>query len=549
MKKKSLLLLLFLLTTLNTLYSINFPFKDNTTDFYHEGDFEWLKQYVTVDQSDDIHFKKKYGLKNYRVEEDYVKYLKWRNQILFYHEDYDKYNIRQNSNNMPFFPLVIMPLGNVFLQTGKDFGLKAQLLEFGFLFRHDNVKNSHFSVTGAVNLAHNNVFSFIGQMETPLALQDQRLRFFSNFNFFTSSFLYSAEYMKNKDLIYDESDKPSDYHDNETTGQKIGRTLLTLFNSVFRILDMEYNDINRTGFSTINGINLRVPVLEMNSVSAIELEYQYFYRQITDNSVNSFYDYPPQTANIQDHAFNINVIQEFTWNKQKQTPTLLEGNLLSLKTKMILPTYTCDMNTKFRFESTLEERLTLKLFREFAVKGRLLVSANYNRIKDFSGEPYLRAHLEQEVMGFFGLFANIELLAPLMMVRINRAVGKELRKDANFILYFSLFFDGGFAIDYEESSTTNYHDFVLDNQEARENNRSFDTSISNFDKLNLGNGFTLVPAFSVGAGLRAHPFFMHFVIRLDVSVNILRIIFDKIMAPDEKITPTVEIGISFNEMF
>jgi hypothetical protein len=197
--------------------------------------------------------------------------------------------------------------------------------------------------------------------------------------------------------------------------------------------------------------------------------------------------------------------------------------------KFYIPTGVGEIGEKFRLKTEIEERFTYKFFREFAVKTRLILGANYNISKDYSGEPYVRGYAAKELTGVFALLGNLELLVPVMNIDIKEAVNIPLKKDAKFLLYLALFADGGFTIDNYGYPLEN---FTFDDYREQ--------AQSTFN-ANLGYNYKLIPALSAGAGIRFYPYFLNFIIRFDFSMNIIKAaIYNKY---------SYDIALSFTEMF
>lgn len=521
---KNLLLTIIVLFIINgLLYSqdttvdiaVEIEVKEQTSDLTWESDeeevvveepeeFDWMEKYITVDPSDDIFYG--YKLKHYTPEESYVKNLKWRHDVDFYIPGIDKFNLRQNINNLPRFPFLIIPMGNLAISLSGNTGIDLPIMELGFLFRHDNINNSRFSFTAAGTFSQNDKLYLMNNFEYLGFLPDDRLRVFSTLAFFTSGPQYSAEYLLNS-----END-----------------TLTRIIASAFRSLATPFAELNSTGFTSISGADFRIPLFDLNTVTAVEFSYQYNAARILSND-----SFPPKYENRNDNQFNINIIEEFKWDKLKQTSTIAEGNHLSLFTKFHLPTHVGAINKEFRFQSRLEERLSFKFYREFAFKGRLLLAANYNLSQDFSGEPYVRAVMPQELTGFFALIANAEVLLPLMNINIKKVADKKIRRFAPWILYGAVFVDLGFTLENDR--------FLFDGVNERADGVKY-IDTEKHGPLFFNDGYYMIPAFSAGFGLRAHPYFMHFIVRLDFSLNIMRAIL-------KQEAPPFQIAISFNDMF
>jgi hypothetical protein len=246
----------------------------------------------------------------------------------------------------------------------------------------------------------------------------------------------------------------------------------------------------------------------------------------------------PQQILIDQSNLSFNIRQEFRWNKLKQTSSIPTGVYLSFWSKFYLPTTIGVPNDTFRFKSRLEGRFGYKIFREFAVRARILLGINYNISEDFSGDPYIRGLADQELTGWFAFLGNIEAYIPVVDVTMKAAADKPFKRNAKFNLFWTLFLDGGFTIE-------NYN-YYLENfieRMPRENIKNSIVYGDPFGQTFLGKENYLLPACSVGSGIKIYSYFLPFIIRLDVAMNILK------AAIYQDASESVEIVISFSEMF
>jgi hypothetical protein len=510
--RRFLLQVLLLLSIHISLFSQNDVTNDKTkiqkADTSDSSDDAWVYDYINYDPSDDLYS----GLKSkrHKIKKSYVENLKWNPYINLYIDDLDRNNFVKNTNILPWFPYIFAPYGGYSYNRGFD---------IGFLYRMDNIENTMMSFTTATSFGQRTRFWQHFNMEYSNVLKDNRLKLLWTFSVFTSAPQYYSALS-----FYDKSNQ-----------------LLYLFNYLWDKLSISMNQFNETGFYFISGADYRIPKLELNSISLVEFLYKYDSNNITSWNYNNE-DKTKNTPNIETinrSNFSFNISEEVRWQKIKQTVSFPTGNILSAKVKFYIPTTVGSFSSQFRFKSTIEDKFTYKFFREFAFKTRILLAANYNISEDFSGDPFIRGYVDKELTGFFALLGNFELCIPVIDVAIKEAANITLKKDARFILFLNMFMDTGFTIDK--------FDFPLENF-AYDVKRSPALNTFNSD---LGGNYSLIPAFSLGGGLTIYPYFLNFIIRLDVGVNILKAAIYYNQVPDNKKneTTSIEFTLSFSEMF
>jgi hypothetical protein len=466
---------------------------NNITDASDDG---WLKDYITLDPSDDLYYGT--NSKRLKIKKSYVENLKYYPKIDFFIDDIDEQNLIKNSNILPWFPYIFMPYGGFSYNRGFD---------IGFLYRMDNIENTMMTFTAATSFGQKSKFWQHFNMEYPNILKNNRLKLLWTFSIFTTAPQYNSSVS---------------FYDTSNAG-------LNMFNKIWQKLGLSLNQHNETGFDYITGVDYRIPKIEVNTISLVELLYNYDSDLITNWKTNS--DGSPSTpniSNINQPNFSFNLSEELRWVKLKQTSTMPVGNYLSAKIKFYIPTMIGTLSSQFRFKTRVEDKFTYKFFREFAFKTRLIMAANYNISEDFSGDPYVRGYVDKELTGFFALIGNFELLIPMIDVSINEAVNIPLKKDAKFVIFLNLLIDTGFTID-------NYN-FLLENFAVEKRSPAIYTV-----QADLGNNYAIIPALSIGGGLSFNPYFLNFIIRLDVSANIIKAaVYNQ---------ASIEVIFSFTNMF
>lgn len=478
MKKKffSLTILLFV--------SIWFVFStDNTTDnnIISDNNGQLVDQYISLDRSDDLYYSVK--LKHYKIKKEYLENMQWNRKIRFFIDSFDEQNVLKNNNILPRFPYIIAAYGGYSYNRGVDMGI---------LYRMDNINNTLLALTIASSFGQRGKIWVHTNLEYPGLLKDNRLKLFTTQSFFTTAAQYAI--------------------DDTTIGYLYGR----------------WYKRREFGFYSIFGVDYRIPFLNATTISLIEIKYRY------DDAI---YHGNTETP-LKENNFNINLQEEFDWAKLKQTATFPVGNDLSIKAKFYLPTYVGGNNNQFRFKSRITDKFSYKIFREFGFKIRLIAAANYNISEDFSGDPYIRGLADFELTGWFALLANLELYIPLINVNMRSAFTVDLKKEAKFVMYYTIFVDGGFTIEK--------YDFLLDGFPERPSRDGIKNSLdvnNKFGQGYLGNDYYILPAITAGMGARIYSYFLHFILRFDAGVNILK------AAIYQNPAECFELVFSFSEMF
>lgn len=501
---------------------------DATTD---DVDYSWIYSFINVDPSDDAfnYFKPKY----YKVNKEYIKNLKYNQNMYFFIDELDQYNIKKNINSLPKFPLIFMAYGGYTYTRGFD---------LGFLFRADDIKG--FAYTSAISYGMNGHFWLHNGLEYNRFL-DGRLKVLGNFSFFTSAMQYSANLMRYSAV--------SNY-DAPSTGEQLGLFITSFLNKVFNKLDVQFYKQSETGFYFTGGVDYRIPIFELNLIPTLQFIYKYIDKKdITYTGRYSTYSYPysPNEKKIDENNFGVNIGLDLVWDHMKQTKTIPEGFSISAKTKFYLPTTLGDQNDEFRFTSKFEGKLTKKVIREFSFRGRLLLALNYNISEDFSGDPYVRGLATQEMTGWFALLANVEAFIPIVDIDMFTAGDVKLSSVAKFVIYFVLFGDFGFSIE-------NYNYFLKDSYQ-RADRFQIRNSLERGNikgQYYIGKDNYLLPAATFGTGIHVHSFFLHFSLRFDVAFNIIKIAVyannvDQNYGNQRKLTGAefVDFTFSFSEMF
>ena len=199
---------------------------DNTSDF------SIVYNYIGIEQSDDVYKE----IVNKRYDLRYIKNLTWNKNINFYIEDFDRLNLKRNINTLPFFSHIFLPYGGFSLTKSFD---------LGFFYAIDNFGESGLKFNLATSFGQATLFWQHINLVYPLKVTNDRLKMVYTFSFFTSTPQYNS-------ALYYESDV---------------NTFYNAFNKTWKILNVDFNKTNENGFILNQGIDYRIPLLEVNSIT------------------------------------------------------------------------------------------------------------------------------------------------------------------------------------------------------------------------------------------------------------------------------------------
>ena len=484
--KKLILTALFLISSL--LYSFCENNENDQTD-----DYSWVYESVSIDPSDDMYYNQN---AKYPPTEGYVQALKWRRNIEFNNASLDKFRLTQNTAIMPFYPFVYMPYGGFSLNRGG---------ELGFLTRFDRIGGSELGLTVASHYSQNDVLQHYMGVEYP-ALLNHRMRLFGGSTVYTSAPQYQS-------LLHYEDES---------------NFLIKAFNKIWSMVRVRFNDVSYTGTEHYFGVDFRIPLIEVNSVTQMKIGYRY----VSDRM------YKGEQLSLNENNLWFVIRQDFVWDKMRRTATIPVGNELRARFDFIIPTGLGMFGSDFRFKFSVEDKFYKKIYKEFYLAARVFASVNYNVSDNFSGEPFIRGYKNNELVGWASILANVEGNIPLVNADIKSSVSeKTLKIPAKLIIYLALFADFGVVFD-------NF-DYPIDNtwyRPARSSVRnSFDPNRLVY--LNVGGNNFFWPAGSLGFGLKVIPKFLHFLIRLDVAFNMTKSIIY------QDVSDAFEISLSFSNAF
>lgn len=448
----------------------------------------------------------------YKLNEQYPTLINRIRKPLFFIEELDIHNITYNTNVSIRFPYTFVPFGGLnMIPAGSSSLYGSRGIDFGFLFRAESILNGKVSFTAL------NSFTSIGSLITLAGIEmdpgftsDNRLRFYNNAALYTTAPQHG--------LLYDFYNPSKAY---------LSKAYKKLFHEK---LNVQLTDYNRTGLYYIAGFTYLLPLHDIMSNTAIKLNYSY-----TQTKLLSIFtkvdEYPPALEYVDQSDITISLIENINYSRLKQEKAVLTGYDINFLSQFNLPLLKEGYDRTPDFSFSLKGLYSKRIYKDFTLKTRLVGGYNYGTRENLSGDGKIRGVGIGDFTGFGYAFANIDILVPVVNINLYNVADVTLRQKVNFIIFFALFADGGVAIS---------------NDSLRVNSYDFDYSENNYlkdNRLNLPDGKNYLNyAFSAGGGLRISPYFLHFLVRIDVGVNILEAVL-------EKKSPSVEITLSLNDVY
>lgn len=443
-----------------------------------------------------------YNPEKFGIDEIYAKRILRERNPVFHINEIDIHNISYNTNISLRFPFTFLPFGGVNMVFGNSSHYNSRGIDIGFLFRMETLLSGNMAFTALNSYTNTGSFITFTQIDFyPDIMKEKRFKLYTNLNVNTTA---PQHYFL------------GGYHASE--GNYLGR--------IFKRLKMDKTNYSRTGFSWGAGTEVTLPFYDITSDTALRLDYSY-----TDTILPSPFKiiYPTEVKEVKESNLTVNIMETLTFSLQKQEKILLTGNLLRVYLSGAFPVIKADNNFTPDLSMKISNVYTKKLFRDFSVKTRAIAGVNYNNRENLSGDGMVRGSARGSFTGLTYLMANLDLLIPLLNVDLYSAVDVQFKNKVNFAIFFALFFDGGVSISSDNlkinSLEYSYKSYLKDHRVYFDDGSHF-----------------LDYAFTAGAGIRVYPYFLHFIVRLDVGVNVLEsIIYKK--------QPTIELTISFNDVF
>ena len=236
---------------------------------------------------------------------------------------------------------------------------------------------------------------------------------------------------------------------------------------------------------------------------------------------------------LNEDFLSLGIAAKASFDTRRQEKALRTGNLLTGSLSFDLPMVESDYykNQAFipQFSINATDVYCKKVYKDYAIKARAFAGYNFGYLTNLSGDGAVRGLSLGSFSGFGYALANIEASIPVMYIDLYDTANYTHRQKVTYLMYVNLFVDGGFAFSNDDMKVRDYE--YLEKNTYLKDFRCY---------LDDKNYFTY--ALSAGAGITFVPYFLHFVVRIDVGVNILEPIL-------EQKAPSIGLTVSFNDMF
>lgn len=435
--------------------------------------------------------------------DNYQKTLVRNRNPFFFINELDTRNLTLNTNVSLRTPYTQIPFGGLSTAfNGSRHGARG--LDFGFYYRDEHL------LDGRIMLSALNSFTFNGSFITLVGAdifpggENRKLKLLTNMAVCTTAPQYGLMSERNS---------------------SVGKILSRITDK----LGLDFSPVNKTAFNFMFGAEYQLP-FGIYALGAMKLNYQYIASELTDAFGD---DYPVLSHNWDESFLSLSFAAKVTFDKRRQEKALRTGNLLTGDFSLDLPFTESGYykNQQFvpQFSFTAEDIYTKKVYKDYAIKARVLAGYNYGYLTNLSGDTAVRGLTLGSFSGFGYAMANIEASIPVMYIDLHNTADYTHRQKVTYLLYVNLFVDGGVAFSNDEMKVRDY--------EYMSNN----TYLKDF-RCYIDDKNYLTYALSAGAGVTFVPYFLHFVVRIDVGVNILE-------AALEQKAPSIGLTVSFSDIF
>lgn len=435
--------------------------------------------------------------------DNYQKTLIRNRQPFFFIDELDTRNISLNTNVSLRTPYTQIPFGG-FSTIFNGSHHTARGLDFGFYYRDEHLLDGRVMLSALNSFAFNgSFFTLIGAEIFP-GSEERKLKLLTNMAVYTTAPQYGLMSERNS---------------------KVGTMLAKITDK----LGLDFSSVNRTGFNFMFGAEYQLP-FNIYALGAVKLNYQHIASELTDAFGD---DYPALSKDWNEDFLSLSIAAKATYDMRRQEKALRTGNLLtggfSLDLPLVESGYYKIQQFIPQFSVTAKDVFCKKIYKDYAVKARLLAGYNYGYLTNLSGDGAVRGLSLGSFSGFGYALANIEASIPVMYIDLHNTADYTHKQKVTYLMYVNLFVDGGVAFSNDEMKVRDY-EYTSGNEYLKDFRCYVD------DK----NYFTY--ALSAGAGVTFVPYFLHFVVRIDVGVNILE-------AALEQKAPSIGLTISFNDIF
>lgn len=473
----------------------------DTADLTDDTD-DTQKFYVSALSEEDDPFAH-YNPRLFWKSDNYQKTLVRNRNPFFFIDELDTRNLTLNTNVSLRTPYTQIPFGGLStVFNGSRHAARG--LDFGFYYRDEHLLDGRVMLSALNSFAFNGSFFTLVGAEIFPGSEDRKLKLLTNMAVYTTAPQYGLMSERNSQA-----------------GQMMSK--------ITDKLGLDFSEVNKNGFSFMFAAEYQLP-FNIYALGAVKLNYNHIASVLTDAFGS---DYPALSEEPNEDFLSLSVAARATYDTRRQEKALRTGNLLTGGFSLDLPLAESDYY-KIRqfipqFSVTAEDVYTKKVYKDYAIKARLLAGYNYGYLTNLSGDTAVRGLSLGSFSGFGYALANIEAGIPVMYIDLHNTADYTHRQKVTYLMYLNLFVDCGVAFSNDEMKVRDY-EYISNN-----------TYLKDF-RCYIDDKNYLTYALSAGAGVTFVPYFLHFVVRIDVGVNILE-------AALEQKAPSIGLTVSFSDIF
>lgn len=434
---------------------------------------------------------------------NYQKTLIRNRTPFFFINELDTRNLTLNTNVSFRTPYTQIPFGGLStVFNGSRHAARG--LDFGFYYRDEHLLDGRVMLSALNSFAFNgSFFTLVGADIFP-GSEERKLKLLTNMAVYTTAPQYGLMSQRNSDIG-------------------------AMLSKVTDKLGLDFSPVNKTGFNFMFGAEYQLP-FNIYALGAVKCNYQHIASELTDAFGD---DYPALSKDWNEDFLSLSVAAKVRYDTRRQEKALRTGNVLtgdfSLDLPLVESGYYKIHQFIPQFSVTASDVYCKKVYKDYAIKARLLAGYNYGYLTNLSGDGAVRGLSLGSFSGFGFALANIEACIPVMYIDLHNTADYAHRQKVTYLMYVNLFVDGGVAFSNDEMKVRDY-EYMAGN-----------TYLKDF-RCYIDDKNYLTYALSAGAGVTFVPYFLHFVVRIDVGVAILE-------AALEQKAPSVGLTISFNDIF
>lgn len=436
--------------------------------------------------------------------DNYQKTLIRNRNPFFFIDELDTRNLTVNTNVSFRTPYTQIPFGGLSTIFNSSRHHTARGLDFGFYYRDEHL------LDGSVMLSALNSFSFNGSFFTLIGadifpgIKDRKLKLLTNMAVYTTAPQYELMAQRNSEVG-------------------------TMLSKVTDKLGLDFSLVNKTGFTFMFGAEYLFP-FNICALGAVKFNYHHITSELT-NAFGS--EFPANSKDWNEDFLSLSIAAKVKYDTRRQEKVLRTGNVVTGGFSLDIPLVESDYYKNYQFvpqfSVTASDVYCKKVYKDYAIKIRGLAGYNYGYLTNLSGDGAIRGLPLGSFSGFGYALANVEASIPVMYIDLYNTADYTHRQKVTYLLYVNLFVDGAVAFSNDEMKIRDY-EYITEN-----------TYLKKF-RCDIDDKNYLTYALSAGAGITFVPYFLHFVVRIDVGVAIL----DAVL---EQKAPSVGLTISFNDIF